>query len=741
MATANPLISSFNAGELTPLLDGRPDHAKYYSGCRKLENMIPLPHGGATERPGTYFVASTKDHNRKCRLLRFEFSTTQAYILEFGHYYIRFYKDGGQITSGGVPYEVATGYAEDELFELQFAQSADTLYIAHQAHNPAQLTRTGHTSWTFGAITFTDGPYLEENTTDITLTPSGTVVGTSITLTASDNLFDADMVGGWFRLKHGSTWGYVAVTAYISATEVTASVMSTLGDTTATDVWREGAWSAYRGYPACVCFFEERLCWAGSPTKPQTIWLSSTGSFFDHTPDGTDSDDAMALTILSDRVNVIRWMVPQNYIIAGTVGAEWRIGGASSSDPITPTSVNAKRQSTYGSNTVQGILINDVVVFVQRQGRKLRELVYNYDADVFAGRDLTLLAEHITNGRDSSDNVGIVSMDYQNEPYSLLWAVRYDGQLLCLSYERSEEIGGWSRMITQEVTGGSFESVAVIPGDEEDEVWVSVKRTINGVTKRYIEYFKAFSWPDDKEDCFHVDSGLTWDGGDPAAITNITLANPVVIYATNTLSNGDNVRLTEVGGTEELNDNVYTVANATGSSFELSGIDGSAFTAYTGGGLFQQVENSFDGLSHLANMVAAVCAEGGALDEVTISSGGTVTLDDYYSKVHIGLPFTARLQPMKIEAGGVKGTSRGQTKRISHLTANFYKTLACSAGPDEDNLTEIVFDQDDDPYTGEKDIPFKGRHEVSGDILLVNDKPLPLTVLSIAAFVDTYERR
>lgn len=732
MATANPLISSFNAGELSPLLDGRPDHAKYYAGCRIMENMIPLPYGPATKRPGTYFVAEAKHSNRKCRLLRFEFSTTQAYILEIGHQYIRFYKDSGQITSGGSAYEISTSYTEDEIFDLQFAQSADTLYIAHPNHCPTSVTRTGHTAWVLSTITFTDGPYLDENTTATTLTPSGTTG--SITLTASANLFDSTQVGTFFRLKHSTTWGYVQITAVTNATKATADVRSTLGGTGAVTTWREGAWSTYRGYPSAVCFFEDRLVWAGGPTKPQTFWMSATGSFLDHTPDGTDADDAIAVTILSDRVNAVRWMVPQNYIIAGTVGAEWRIGGASSADAITPTSINARRQSTYGSNSVQGILINDVVLFVQRQGLKVRELVYNYDSDVFQGRDLTMLASHITES-------GVTCLDYQNEPYSLLWAVRDDGQLLCLSYERSEEVGGWARMITQEVTGGYFESVAVIPGTNEDQVWVSVKRTIGGIDKRYIEYFKPFTWPDDKEDYFHVDSGLTWDGGAAVAISNITLANPVVVYAANSFAGGENVRLTEVGGTEELNDTVFTVANPTATSFELSGIDGTSFTAYTGAGLVQKVENTFSGLTHLAVETVAVAADGGALDEEIVSPSGTVTLGDYYNVVHIGLPYTAKLQPMKLEAGGTVGTSRGQVKRISRLVANFYKTLDCEAGPDADSLTEILFDQDDEPYSGEQEILFKGRHEMNGDILLQSSKPLPMTVLSVAAYLTTWDRR
>ena len=183
---ADTVINAFNAGELSPLLDGRSDLQKYYSGCRTLENMLVMSYGGATRRPGTRYIAPVKTASKKVRLIPFEYSIQQAYILEFGDQYIRFYKDGAQIESGGNPYEISTAYLEADLFDLQYIQSADVMYIVHPDYHPKQLWRTAHTSWTIADVDFERGPFFDENETNVTITPLAATG--NITLTASSAL-------------------------------------------------------------------------------------------------------------------------------------------------------------------------------------------------------------------------------------------------------------------------------------------------------------------------------------------------------------------------------------------------------------------------------------------------------------------------------------------------------------------------------------------------------------------------
>ena len=147
-------LTSFVSGEFSAKLDGRTDFQKYNSSCKTLENFLIHPQGAATRRVGTQFIAEVKSSAAKTRLIPFEFSTTQTYIMEFGNNYIRFFKDKGQITSGGSAYEISSPYATSELFDIKFAQSADVMYLCHPNHDVRKLSRTGHTSWTLATVSF-----------------------------------------------------------------------------------------------------------------------------------------------------------------------------------------------------------------------------------------------------------------------------------------------------------------------------------------------------------------------------------------------------------------------------------------------------------------------------------------------------------------------------------------------------------------------------------------------------------
>lgn len=167
----NAIQPSFAGGEFAPTLYSRVDLQRYGTGLRKALNAFIHPHGGASNRAGIHYIASTKDHLKKAIVVSFEFSTTQAYVIEFGHLYARFYKDGGQIISG-TPVEVVTPYTEDDLARLKFRQSADVLYIMHPLYNTRTLTRTSHTSWTMGLFVNKNGPFMLQNITTTTINPA-----------------------------------------------------------------------------------------------------------------------------------------------------------------------------------------------------------------------------------------------------------------------------------------------------------------------------------------------------------------------------------------------------------------------------------------------------------------------------------------------------------------------------------------------------------------------------------------
>jgi hypothetical protein len=681
MPNLTPLYTSLNAGELSPLLEGRVDFQKYAKGLKVCENFIPLVQGPLTRRPGTYFVAEIKNSANRAAVVRFEFSTTQAYIIEFGDLYMRFYRNEAQILSGGVPYEVATPYTLADLFDangalrLKFAQSADVLYVAHPSYAPRKVSRTGHTSWTISTITFLDGPYLATNTTATTLTPSATTG--SVTITASAATFAATDVGRQIRIKHSNLWGYATITAFTSTTQVTATVNRAFGATTASVDWRLGLWSATTGYPAAVSFYGDRLFWGGSTSYPQRIDGSVVGAYETMEPTSfvagstTDNtviadDDALALTLNANDVNVIKSIgEDEQGLIVFTVGGEWIVRPSNQNEALTPTNIRATRSTAWGCAEPQPVRVGKPHIFVQRAGRKVRELAYVFSDDGFRAPDLSIASEHITRS-------GIVAIAYQAQPQTIVWFVRADGVLIGMTYDRDQEAIAWHR----HTLGGAFgagaavvESAAVIPNSTgtADQLWLIVKRTINGATRRYVEYLTAFfDETTAQADAHFVDSGLRYSGA-PASV--------------------------------------------------------------------------FSGLSHLEGQTVAILADGAARPDAVVNSGSVSLSRGTASTAVIGLGYASNMQTERLEFQS-RSVSTVQTKkkRIHEISARVWRTLGGKSGPDASTLELMVFRSTSDPMDsappltdGDIRLSWPGGYETEGRIYIRQDQPLPMTILAIVA--------
>ena len=513
MARTTLALTSFVSGEFGNKLTGRTDFDKYTSAAKTMENFLVHPQGAATRRVGTQFIASVKTASAKTRLIPFEFSTTQTYILEFGNNYIRFFKDKGQILSGGSPYEISTPYLTAELFDIKFAQSADVMYLVHPNHETMKLSRTGHTSWSLDEVEFTDGPYLAINTTSTTMTP-GATTGTGITLAASANTFASTDVGRLINFTNG----YAKIVSFVDAQNVTIDIKDDFDNTTATADWKLGAFSDTTGHPSCVSFYEQRLVFAGTTSEPQTVFFSKAGDYENMTS-GTNADDAMVYTIAANQVNVIRYLKAQRTLVIGTTAAEYTVSADGTDASITPTNITIKKQSSYGSANVDAVTAGNAILFLQKAKRKIRELAYNFDSDSYVAPDLTILNDAVTDS-------GIVQMEWQQEPDNILWCVREDGQLAALTYQRSEAVVSWHRHIL----GGTFgsgnavvESIASISGEiNEDELWVIVKRTVNGATVRYVECFSDFDFDETAATDFKfLDSHLSYSGSATSSLSGL----------------------------------------------------------------------------------------------------------------------------------------------------------------------------------------------------------------------------
>ena len=339
-------------------------------------------------------------------------------------------------------YQITTEYTTAQLFDLKFAQSADVMYICHPDHEASKLSRTGHTSWSLDEVDFGDnGPYLDANTTTTTITPQQTAAATGKTLTLSA-VTGVNGGVGWLATDVGRivkfNGGTAIITSRTNATVAVATILTAFTNTDATAAFQLGSFSDTTGHPSSVSFFEQRLVFAATNDQPQTIFFSKSGDYENMTA-GTNDDDAMVYTIASNQVNAIKSLKATRTLICMTTGGEYSVSAGNSS-AITPTNISIVKQSNYGSAGVDALSIGNATIFLQRAKRKIRELAYNFDTDGYVAPDLTILSDHIT-------ETGIVQMDYQQEPHSVVWAARTDGVLSGLTYNRLENVVAWHRHI------------------------------------------------------------------------------------------------------------------------------------------------------------------------------------------------------------------------------------------------------------------------------------------------------
>ena len=762
-------LTSFVSGELGAKLDGRTDFAKYATGAKTLENFLIHPQGSATRRVGTKFIAEVKTSSKKTRLIPFEFSTVQTYILEFGDQYMRVYKDQGQVLDSGSAFEISTPYLEAELFDLKFAQSADVMYITHPNHEVEKLSRTGHTNWTLTDVDFTDGPYLSTNSTTTTLTPASAAVGTSVNFTASavtginnGDGFQTTDVGRLISFNSG----IAKITGRTNTTVVVCTILTAFANTDAKTDWKLGAFSDTTGHPSCVSFFEQRLVFAGTTNEPQTLYFSKSGDYENMTA-GTNADDAMIYTIASNQVNRIRYLKAQRTLIVGTTGGEFTVSADGTDAAITPSNIVIKKQSSYGTANVDAIPAGNAVLFLQKAKRKIRELSYNFDTDGYVAPDLTILNDIVTKS-------GINEMSYQQEPDSILWCVRDDGVLAGLTYQRSENVIAWHRHIL----GGKFGEATITVTDFANiaDGTKIVFTKSDGTTTTFTSATSATSGK------FHSTSSNNQTATNlktlidaDADFTATVSTNTVTIKETTpqasgflTISSGDTTRL---ASTDEAHAVVESAASISGTltedefyvivkrtingstkrfvevfaNFDFDENDATDFKfldshlTYDG-----SATSTLSGLSHLEGQTVSVLADG-STHATKIVSSGSISLDRSTTKAVVGLAYDSVLQTMRIEGGAAEGTSQGKTKRISKVVLRLFETVGVKVGPTLAKLETVPFRTTssdlsapvDTLLAGDREIEFRDDYNSDGFIFIKQDQPLPLSVLAIYPTVVT----
>ncbi|HXF44857.1 MAG TPA: hypothetical protein VNK91_01945 [Burkholderiaceae bacterium] len=802
---------SFAGGEIAPALHARADQVKYATGLRTCRNFEIQKHGGVANRSGFQYVATTALSGRRIRLIPFDFSDTQTYVLEFGNLYVRWITAGARLVVSGVPawnnatiyqpadlvvnngvnfycrltniaqqppnalywyplpgniYEIPTTYPEADLQGLHFVQSADVLTITHRNQPPQELRREGHTRWRFVGIDTTVAGIAAPATPTITAGAAGSLgygyrltavaanyeeslpsglqtVTSAIPTESAPNVINWTAVTGaqHYRIykSYGDTLtGFIGIANGTSFKDIGLSPDFSVTPPVAQTLFNQSG-----NYPATVGQFQQRRQFARADTAPETIWNSRSGLRSNFTLSYPAQDDnAITFTLSGRRVNEIRHLLELDArFLVLTTNGEWEIEG-DVDGVLTPAHINPRQFGHNGAATVIPAIVDDTAVFVQARGNRLRDLRYEVvdtggKTQSYRGRDLSVYAVHLFK------RYAITELAYQQQPNSVVWAVRSDGALLGLTYVREHDIWGWHRHDTD----GTVENICVVPEGGEDALYAVIARLVPAISptipQRYIERLHNRLVTNIAIDAFFVDSGLTYDGRhtagnetmtlsggttwdvteiltlswSPGAFTASDIGNEIVLRA-----GGDTLRLKIVGFTS------FTQVTVSPSKNVPTAFRNVAITNWG------RAVDRLSGFGHLEGKTLVALGDG-SVETGLVVTAGVITLSRPYEVIHAGLPYTADLETLDLEV--VNGqTLADKQKRINRVTVFTEEARHLKAGDDADHLKELPIPPDLYASTsavlpGKVEIVPTASWNNHGRVFIRHDVPLPLTINAI----------
>lgn len=766
---------SFAAGEIAPELGARADMIKYATGLKTCKNFIVQKFGGVANAPGTRFIAEVKNSN-PARLVPFG-----EYVLEFTDAAMRAYLDGARVTG-----ELTTPWNEIQLKRFQYARKGNTLTVADVADPPKDIQLSGSfftiantnvdpsisAPTTVSAISDgtpaspeddTDSNYqykvtavLQDNAEESKATESTVLVKTG--LLSPDNYITvgASRVANAeeynvYRSENGSEFYFIGIMKQPDTGDPTLRDIGQEPDATVSPPKIRSYFDATTEYPGVVTFFQQRRLFARTVADVDKIWLSRTAAYNNFSISSpTKDDDAVIFSIAGRRSNRIQHAVNVGKLIILTDDGEWLVAGGGDG-AVTPTSINVQQQGYSGASELMPVMVGNTALYVQAKGSVVRNLIYQFESDSYAGADLTVFANHLFR------NHKIIDWAYQQTPDSIIWAVRDDGILLGLTYMPEHDIWGWHR----HETDGFYESVTCVDEGGKDVIYFVVRRTDGlGNEKRFLERLEERI--EDPVDGFYVHSGLSFDGRKMDK-GNLSITNPngyqvdlnlTILSVGNdyTFSDpdsiGDEIR-TVVDG-KEVRIRILSVNSSTSaigeSSIDLTG--SSVINSNISPDDYNVALDTFSGLDHLNGKVVSVLADGFVAfdgnDKDDPRSGdftvlnGTISLPNPAVVVHIGLPYQSDFQtlPLEIAEGETISNRRKIINKVGLLVES---SRGYFAGEDFDSLKEFKQRRVSDGYgaqtleTDYLEMAINAKFNRPGNVCVRQTIPLPMSILSITA--------
>ena len=759
---SNPLYISqlaFTTGEVSPDVSSRFDLEQYKSALLEAENVVIRPYGAVAKRQGSQYVGQVKYSDKPTRLFEFTTNTNNSFMLEFGHLYIRVWRNGEYTNL-----EINTPFEDEIINDLNIIQSGDVMFICSGKYPIQTLSRYSDTDWRMSAYKLTEQPYDEINTDNgHTLTVNGD------TITSTKDLFTQDMVGSviqiayyieavhtsktgeavekkygagrfskyektvynnidynierfstdvelsWKFTTHGTwegtvkiqisnndgqTWkdyrtytsksdynvtdsgkieagarlkyisdiqkgsvncdlsilpfmqyGVVEITSIENGKTAKVNILNGIKEGEPSHKWKLGSWNRGSGYPKLCTFYQDRFVVAATNKKPNYIWMSRTGdypNFGVEKVEGTITDDsAITLPVINRKMCEIRHLIPANDLIILTSGNEWIVSGDKT---ITPTNCNLKTQTQRGALSCEPQFIGNRCVFVQERGGTVRDMGYSYESDNYTGQDLTLFVKTRVRGYLT------ITSAYAQDPDSIIYYIRNDGEINCLTYIPEQKVYGWSHF----VTNGKYLYCESVSEGEQDSLYMLVERTLQGKKVKCIERMVPL-YSDD---------------------VNVFLDCYVEFKSSNAI--------------DSIN------------------------------------------IPHLSGQTVQVVIDDNQQPDVVVPDDGLLQLNVSGSNIKIGLPFTSKIRVPSVEMQMQDGTLQGRVATVSRVILRVHKSFGGKIGRTFDRMDDITLPPDK-LFTGDKPVilPKMGiNYSTDTSICIKHSDPFPFNLLSITRIVE-----
>jgi len=681
----------------------------------------------------------------------------------------------GTYISGGKTervYEVTSPYAEADIFDLKYAQKADLMYIVHPDYEPRKLIRSGETSWSISTFIRTEDPF--------TVAITGATQAAACQITATDHgLETGDVIEiygvvGMTQLN-GNTYSVVKT----GANTITLKDPDTLVDIDSTGytAYSSGGYLFKQGnMPGAVGFYGGRVFYGGTNDDPETFYGSrapdddGTPRYDDFTV-GTDAADAIVFPISSQNntADRIRWFAGTNKFLAiGTYGGIYKAYGATEGAPISGTDITVQPVDFYGAQNILPVRVGTSLFYVQRGGLVLNRFAYSILDDSYSSEDLNVLSDELT-------NTGIKQLTIQQGRLNIIWGVRNDGILLGISSKEQEKIASWHT----HYMGGTDAKVLSACGEPQpnnnDNLWIVAERTIDGVTRRYMEYSimdpvlpeeeDYYTDAENEEtdiDAFHnvqyetakqlvrVDSSLTIDTSQEVTLTpDAVTGDGITFTAGGNVFTADDVgrRIYRkfVTGYESGIAEIVSYVSPTEVTCNIL-VDFDSTDAIPAECWYLTV-TSLQGLDHLEGEEVKIVVDG-AVHPVQTVTDGEITLDSPATVVHIGLGYRGWLRTMPLESRSLSGSSMAMTSTINKIGIMFRHSLGVKYGTSPYILEQMVFRTTNDRvgqppplFSGVVEVNIADGYGLQKFINIIQDEPLPCTIQAIIPFADVTEEQ